>query len=503
MRLDIHYFNEIINIPADTTDLRLRLTDAFPINIEEIAKLPEGLRSLHINRVYPTALAALAKRCPDLQSLDLSPHGLPAGALAALAPLKHLRALGLTTSTKQLPDLSALPDLHTLRLYDASPSRADLAAIAAMPALRDLSFLGRLTRARDALVALKDTPTLTRLHATQLTDALSPAEIAALAALPSLSSVSLSVRDADDVRALAPLHDKVERLGLALWGGGTFGDASFAALADATPNLRALDISGAANPKNCPYSQLGIARLGELKRLEWLETGHLDKSLVPEHLKWLTELTSLQHLHISARALSAKLVDTLLGCAALHTLTLRYPKLSDASVKKLATMKLRRLCLLHAPVSDKGVVELAKIKTLESLDLRQSTGAVNDAGLAALATLPALRSLTIPTANAPHTFSTLAPLASTPALQSLYIPIRHLPGGLAALGGAPALRSIAVEAGHNAVLDAASAAALKTIPTLRQLSAFDLGHELMEGRVHVSRAIPHPPEPGGALADVC
>jgi hypothetical protein len=52
-------------------------------------------------------------------------------------------------------------------------------------------------------------------------------------------------------------------------------------------------------------------------------------------------------------------------------------------------------------------------------------------------------------------------------------------------------------------LDAASAAALKTIPTLRQLSAFDLGHELMEGRVHVSRAIPHPPEPGGALADVC
>ncbi len=75
----------------------------------------------------------------------------------------------------------------------------------------------------------------------------------------------------------------------------------------------------------------------------------------------------------------------------LKSLTLMATKIDDDSVAVLTKLNDLERLHLSAPISDRGAVELAKIESLELLDLTDCV--VTDKGLEALASLPKLRSI--------------------------------------------------------------------------------------------------------------
>jgi hypothetical protein len=503
--------DDLQNIPPQTTHLEVFLAAEEPLTAAALALLPAGLRCLHIKSIAADALAQLPERLPALEELRIDINALGADGLAPLARLKQLQTIQLTSQRDPLPDLSPvahasamsvmvqgdpqtfvdqLPKLAALkRLETWSFPRFEakhMAAIAALPALAELRLGGSASRVTHAMAGLKGAPALRKV-AFEGCDPLSAKEADALATIPTLRAASVRVYTADDVLALRTLHDKVERLSVMVGTNKDNGDAFLNTLVDSLPNVAVLNVMALNNHgrSGTSYTAAGLARLGELKRVEWLSLGYLVKAIKPADMGWLAALPALKHLIVSGAGMSAKLVDALTGCAALRTLELDQLKLSDAAVKKLAGLPLERLKLTEAPLTDKGFAALGQMKTLRALYVIVEKGQLGDVGLQALGALPALEVLYVNLRYSTYNATTLAPLAAIPTLEILSIDPHAqsvtTPGGLSTLVGAPALCHIELGAYSEGPLDAPTAAALKTIPTLRVVGSITANHELLRG----------------------
>lgn len=512
--LNVYQYNDLPRVPARADMIELYLDDSITIEPADLDHLPTGLRVLRLRRVSYDGVAHIAARFPELEELRLSIDLLPEGALEPLSALKRLHTFELWASpASQLPDIASLAHITTLVAWQLTQLDSLLRQLHKLPALKSLGLwhTPRLTtaamatiagckdlqelrlssadpREHDALIPLKDAPALRLLalvHGAQL----GPREAAALAAIPTLQSVLAPVSTIDHITALKPLHDKIARLKVSTMSSSPVDDPWIDALVDTLPNLRGLNLLGAQQrrPKGVSfYTPAKLARLAGLKQLEWLDTGNLPKEVKPDDLTWLSDLPALTHLRVYGASIGPKIVDALKGCAALRTLSLDDVKLSDAAAKKLAGLSIERLKLHHAPLTDKGLAEIAKIKTLQSLYMLMEKGQLGDAGIAALASLPALKVLQIDLWSCTYLASSLAPLAANPSLERLAIDphvnayTAHL-AGLATLAGAPALWHVELGTYSQGPLDAAAAAALKTIPNLLLVGAVTEGHDLLAG----------------------
>jgi hypothetical protein len=496
----------LAGFPQRARALQLYNERALPIDALDL--LPRALEQLWIGPLDAPDLAPIAARFPALRSLRLALQGMAPDPLGALAKLDALSDVALTLSDAPMPDLAPLAHIHALelarvldapgmaralsplkalralKLYMVSPDDEVFARIAALPALEHLTLWCIKPRGADALCGLAGAPALRSLELGNV-QALSAAEVAAIAAIPTLTTLSLEISTIADLAQLQPLRGAGRRLVVKLPRGAALDDALLVALAAALPDLVALDMSEA--PVH-GLTSAGIAALGELTRLEWLNTNELPAAVKHDALGWLADQAALAHLWIGGKALGAKLVDTLKGLSGLRTLHLSKLKVSDGAAKKLAGLKLEALCITGAPLTDKGVIALSQIKTLRTLNLCIDKGQLGDAGLSALAALPALANLSLEIWN-DYEVTTLKPLAAMPALERLTLPPAETgmtvsAGDLTQLSGAPALWMLELRHG-GFTLDEATASALRGVPHLVYLNGFAQGQGALAGHTLV------------------
>jgi hypothetical protein len=235
-------------------------------------------------------LAPLAS-LKGLRTLDIRGGGAPPSGLASLTQLTSLTSNHDPASgiIEQLHKLTALQEFH---IRDQHLS-ADLArALAALPALHTFRHGDGIcyTRDPDALATLCTSSTLRHLALGGADAAPSPEEVASLRVAPSLQELTATFTDADQLRAIIPHLDHLDRLRLTLATQArrlttppTLIDAEMINLVASMTNIVALDI---AQPHTYPahhstFAPDDLARLVALGRLEQLCITNLPPHITP------------------------------------------------------------------------------------------------------------------------------------------------------------------------------------------------------------------------------
>jgi beta-lactamase regulating signal transducer with metallopeptidase domain len=209
-------------------------------------------------------------------------------------------------------------------------------------------------------------------------------------------------------------------------------DRDIAPIAHLT-GLRALDLSENRLNMHGP----GLAALGTLKNLEWLNLWFTPVETLPENgirqfprLRFLSghfrhnsaavmrqcaDLKELEFVSFrSGPSITAKDVAHLSNKSSLHGLVLYNMEMTDETFAGLQNLpNLRYLGVGRNQVTDLTMAAIAKMRELRYLDLHQT--ALTDAGLALLATLPHLKTI-----NLAYTGVTDAGLESLESMPSLY-----------------------------------------------------------------------------------
>ena len=110
------------------------------------------------------------------------------------------------------------------------------------------------------------------------------------------------------------------------------------------------------------------------------------------------------------------MIEQIVGNLKLEHCELHSDLISDEAIEKITHLPLKKL-VTTSPLSDRAAASIAKIKTLESVDLRQSK--ITDAGVRSIATLPNLRAISLPDCLASPAIGNL--LAPAKKLESIEI----------------------------------------------------------------------------------
>ncbi|MBI2685709.1 MAG: hypothetical protein HYX27_05295 [Acidobacteria bacterium] len=406
----------------------------------------KGLRRLWAGDTFVSDLAPIADLAA-LEDLDLHGTGVRDESVASLAGLRALRRLdlqGTAITDGAIDTLERLTNLESLNLYRTKISNAGLTRLAKLTKLRDIDV--RYTRVTamgyDALHSAlpkariqfagggarpvsKATPPAGRepaalaawirsIGGTARLDEgfvslrgvpLDEAAVAALARIPGLRVLNLEATELGDaampviagIRALEELtlnNTQVSDTGLAAIGrlnqlkrlrldntyveGGGFAQWP-AGSAIEELHLMGSPVGDAAMP--------AVARMARLKTLVLAETDVTGAGLAP-----LAALP-LAHLDLSATDIGDD--APLEQFVRLRFLSLRDTRIGDATLTaKLGGLKeLEHLDLGRTRISNKGIVNLAPLVALRTLDL--SYAEFDDAGLAKLSGLQALESINL------------------------------------------------------------------------------------------------------------
>jgi len=111
----------------------------------------------------------------------------------------------------------------------------------------------------------------------------------------------------------------------------------------------------------------GLAVLAGAQELEGLDL--FDTAVGPGDLATLAAIPKLAHLSLP-HAVDAEALAALQACKRLHGLTLGSRAVAADEITRLAGWKnLRKLTLVHAPLSDAALESLAKLETVQQLEL--------------------------------------------------------------------------------------------------------------------------------------
>ncbi len=277
----------------------------------------------------------------NLKVLDVSCcRSLTDDGIVALAPLANLETFraaqtmlgdaGLSSLTQSCPNLSELQLCACRRISDLG--------VATLSRLQHLKILGidGNTAITDASVQLFGSMrSLTALNLSECS-AITNAGVSGLAESVALELLYLDRCNVSDVRPLA----KVSTLKFLHLANTNIRDDSLQALA-AQPKLETLVLEGCRS-----ITDRGALELPKMKKLVHLSLQGV-LHLTDKSGKMLSSLSDLKFL--------------LLG---------RSGRLSDATLLKLSSLpKLCQISIAHLHVTDAGVSELAKIKTLKTIDL--------------------------------------------------------------------------------------------------------------------------------------
>jgi len=292
-------------------------------------------------------------------------------------------------------------------------------------------------------------------------------DLASFAALAGLKKLAVeNCRGLDDA-AVEGLKGLSALETLALTNSGIT-DAAVATIAASFPDLVDLDLSSNTNLTGAALRS--IAGLAKLERLNLMQCRFNDI-----HTRRLAKLPELQAVDLRGNMEAGDLTLDVLGrLPKLRALKHRSSSVTDDGLERLAASRsLESLLAQDFVITDAAGASLAKIGTLESLEMFRCQGFGSD-GLLALAPLKKIERLTLrdlPNVND----AGLAVLGEFPALKRLYLHELASVGdaGLAHLAGAKSL----------AVLDLwslprvtdASADVIAALPGLKELSIRETG----------------------------
>ena len=300
----------------------------------------------------PDALAALAKfdRLERLTLGDLTGVG---GGLRHLQGLNHLNNVwiagpGVTdVMLENLAKISTLRDLAIGRKLNLRKTPApDLKSTAT-----DEGFARLLALRNLESLSIHDCPNLSDLGLARLIEGLPPLQSLSLTGGPKSMAATLP--------ALARHHPDLENLTLDR-GGVT--DDDFKAIEGLT-KLQTIWM------QNTRISDAGLAHFRPLKNLTYLMANSTD--IGDEGLKVLGELPLLQQLFLNKT------------------------KVTDSGIVHLEKLALKRLALGFNQITDAAMPSVAKITSLEHLEISNSP-LITDAGLVSLRALKNLQRLDIP-----------------------------------------------------------------------------------------------------------
>lgn len=182
-----------------------------------------------------------------------------------------------------------------------------------------------------------------------------------------------------------------------------------------------------AKPERDCFQKLTVANLETLKEIHLgghlikdgkFQKGHVE--LPADEYRYLTSLPALEKLNFMENGLSDAALIHIGKIETLTTLTFGDHLITDAGLKHLANLKKLTHLNLCWPdtknggsITDKGLDEIAKLTSLETLDLRATQ--VTDAGLGKLRSLPKLKTLEL--GNTPITDQGLVALQSIKSLK--------------------------------------------------------------------------------------
>jgi hypothetical protein len=384
------------DLPAlEYLDCDIGITD---IGLKHLVQLP-NLRWLRIrmDNIRGFGLAYLANM-PRLERLCLwSDKEFTDGHVRYLEGLTNLKSLTLWGSNVRLTDstlasvskLSSLEEFHLIRVKTEFTD----AGIGQLAKLTNLRILDTSPDDAGALAGMKRLESVSGI-------ALNSRNIKALASLPNLKSLRLSLKrpssgsTGDPVAMLSELKS-LEKLHVGNWGGGAklFGDEEFASL-EALVGLKDLSV---------PVDGLtdrGLASIGKLGQLESLNLMGMGENirLSNRGLNHLNALSQLQKLGLEIPSRAWSVGDNtpvnLSGLTNLRNIKLISIRLKGSDWAFLADMKnLKELWLNYCGIcSEDGLKYIKDLPRLKHLDL-QNVNCTEGNGLAVLDSLKSLESI--------------------------------------------------------------------------------------------------------------
>lgn len=237
------------------------------------------------------------------------------------------------------------------------------------------------------------------------------------------------------------------------------------------PNLKVLDLGGVS---------VTDATLEHLKHpnLQELVVGEVPLRNIDDHVQSVFKITDkglsrlvrflyLQKLSLRATAISDVSLIEIAKIKNLQHLDLGNTGITKNGLKYLKDMRLQTLRIDHTPTSGDGIKILAALRSLQDLSLASTT--VTDVDLRALRSLSSLTALDL--SNTGITHLGLKELATFPSLKTLKINHTKIdPEGLVVLGGIKLLENLSLcNTGIGGGIDA-----LKPLKSLRTLEAASL-----------------------------
>lgn len=306
--------------------------------------------------------------------------------------------------------LGRLTGLKVLSLHSTNITREGLQHIRGLKSLKYLAIGSERLTGSD-LPLLADFNSLETLS---LDLPISDEGLQNFPVLPSLKELSVWVKN---IRGPGLVHlAKLPKLEYLMLGASfedkcKFNESGLAYLKD-IPSLKKLYIFW-----QLPITDAGMAHVGNLARLEELDIAELPITDIGlAHLKSLSALKKLDLGHKGSRITEKGLVY-LKQMKSLESLTLP-AILTDAGLAEITEFdKLKHLCI-GGKISDTGLSHLAKLRDLEILDILDSKN-VTDTGMSHIAKLTNLKELSL---NCPKlTNEGLAKLSALKSLEKLYL----------------------------------------------------------------------------------
>lgn len=340
-----------------------------------------GLKILHLG---PSAIGDTGIRhlrdMPSLEYLSLPARITDSGLLHIAENVRSLKAVNFGTNrctNTGVLHLAKLPALDELVLGSVAKDQAGrsvpclindagLVHLARYPRLRHLKLWGGFTDA--GMIQLKNIPALGTLDLMHLP--ISDAGVANLVGCANLQVLNLYNTEVTD-RGLPHLR--------------------------AFPLLRELRLNkapGKVDLKNPPITDAGLAVLGQITTLEYLD---LPVGITDAGLAELTRLERLRHLWASTYG-NSEIGDagfkSLGRLQALEELYIGSKYFTADGMEALAALPRLKKLLINAFTSSPGsLASLGRIKSLEELDVSTSRGGMRLSDINGLSGLPELRSV--------------------------------------------------------------------------------------------------------------
>lgn len=321
-----------------------------------------GLKELELGQIEPSGAGLKHVRgLKSLEHLVVQSPNIRDGDLAYLSELKSLETLTLTSKNITDAGLGHLPELRALReLFLSGSFRGPgLAHLAQLPSLTSLSLWSRRL-AYDGLNSLKDVPSLRKLEVCYPDRSITNAELDTITQITQLEELMLSGEPSFDDRALARLQSM--------------------------PNLKKLDIGG------LEITDTGLSYLKEIKSLESLK----NLSITDKGLAYLAELSKLRFLSLGSKQswTDAGLMH-LAGLSSLEEIRIGGDAVTDKVISHIAKLPNIRYLLVGGNITNDGLAELTKLKSLTGLAIGPNCKGVSVAGLNRVNAIPTLASLEV------------------------------------------------------------------------------------------------------------